>query len=158
VCQSYRHLARNKEKCDLRKDANNGEACPPQCGQCPGRHTTNKCTTPRVKKDCCNCSDTHNAFNISGPTFIKKAQEYNQRNPNNLLPYFITDKSYTQNILPTNTPHNPTLTQYTPPEKNPSLTQRQTTLNNYQRTRPPSTAASGANTATPGLPPHPNWT
>jgi hypothetical protein len=160
ICQGYGHLARDKDKCGLQKNTEEGETCTPQCGRCPGRHETSNCKESRDKKFCINCiSTTHNSFDRACPTFLRKSEEFDQRNPDNLMPYFITDEPYTQHILPDNAPRNPILTKHTPPPAPPTArsSKRQTTLDN-SRTWHPKTPATATTevinaSATPHLPP-----
>jgi hypothetical protein len=81
-CQGWNHLARD---CPEEKDT---------CGNCAGPHRTISCLTN--EKKCVSCkSEGHASWSRECPTFIRKVDEYNNRNPDNLLQYFPTADSWT---------------------------------------------------------------
>jgi len=80
-CQDYGHKA---SECDK----------PTACGTCGKGHKTNECNAPMGTTWCVSCNvETHASWDRKTcPTFIKKAEEYDRRNPDNLLPYFPDNK------------------------------------------------------------------
>jgi hypothetical protein len=81
-CQGWNHLARD---CTEDKDT---------CGNCAGPHRTVSCLTS--DKRCVSCkTDDHASWSRKCPTFIRRTDEYNNRNPDNLLQYFPTADSCT---------------------------------------------------------------
>jgi hypothetical protein len=121
-CQGWNHFAK---ECPSTED---------KCGNCTGAHRTNTCTTPNNRK-CASCnSNDHASWCRTCPTFIKKQEDFNVRNPDNSLQYFPSADSWTwttndkpQATLP------PKITAPTaPPRSNPNPTQRQ---NNYGQVR-----------------------
>ena len=81
-CQGWNHLAKD---CTEEKDT---------CGNCAGPHRTNSCLTKDIRCASCKTED-HASWNRSCPTFLRKAAEFNNRNPDNLLQYFPTADSWT---------------------------------------------------------------
>ena len=81
-CQGWNHIAR---ECTEEKDT---------CGNCAGPHRTASCLTN--EKRCVSCkSDDHASWSRSCPTFLRKSDEFNNRNPDNSLQYFPTADSWT---------------------------------------------------------------
>ena len=81
-CQGWNHLAKD---CPEEKDT---------CGNCAGPHRTNSCLTN--EKKCVSCKiEGHGSWSRTCPTFVRKFDEYNNRNPDNLLQYFPTADSWT---------------------------------------------------------------
>ena len=71
----------------------------------------------------------HASWSCTCPTFLKKIEEFNLRNPNNSLQYFPTDDSWTWN-----TNNRPSPNYNLPPRPHPTNTQmsrRPQTLKNY---------------------------
>ena len=81
-CQGWNHLAKD---CTEEKDT---------CSNCAGPHRTNSCLTKDIRCASCKTED-HASWNRSCPTFLRKAAEFNNRNPDNLLQYFPTADSWT---------------------------------------------------------------
>lgn len=81
-CQGWNHLARD---CTEEKDS---------CGNCAGPHRTNSCLTQ--DKRCVSCkTEDHASWSRMCPTFIRKTDEFNSRNPDNLLHFFPTSDPWT---------------------------------------------------------------
>jgi hypothetical protein len=64
------------------------------CGNCAGPHRTNSCLTNERRCTFCKMDD-HGSWSRTCPTFIRKAAEFNNRNPDNLLQYFPTADCWT---------------------------------------------------------------
>jgi hypothetical protein len=94
-CQGWNHLARD---CTEEKDT---------CGNCAGPHRTNSCLTNDKRCVSCKTGD-HASWSRDCPTFIKKTDEYNNRNPDNLLQYFPTADSWTWSATFRSAPTPPT--------------------------------------------------
>ena len=94
-CQGWNHLAK---ECTEEKDT---------CGNCAGPHRTNSCLTKDTRCASCKTED-HASWNRACPTFLRKAAEFNNRNPDNLLQYFPTADSWTWSAM-TKTPPPPIL-------------------------------------------------
>ena len=81
-CQGWNHFAK---ECTVEKDT---------CDNCAGPHRTSNCLT--TEKKCASCkSNDHASWSRSCPTFLKKLDEFNIRNPDNSLQYFPTADSWT---------------------------------------------------------------
>ena len=81
-CQGWNHIAK---ECTEEHD---------KCGNCAGNHRTSNCLT--TERKCASCkSNDHASWSRICPTFLKKQDEYNIRNPDNLLQYFPTDEPWT---------------------------------------------------------------
>ncbi|KAF6761384.1 hypothetical protein DFP72DRAFT_781362, partial [Ephemerocybe angulata] len=75
-CQLYGHIARDcKNKDDI-------------CGTCgTSGHWTAQCSTPQTRR-CISCrGSNHASWDRQCPEFIRRCYEYDQRNPENTLPY-----------------------------------------------------------------------
>jgi hypothetical protein len=75
------------------------------CGNCTKNHRTNDCPTPTVRK-CVSCkTDDHASWSRDCPTFTKKLNDMNDRNPENTLQYIPTADpwTWTANVRPTQT-------------------------------------------------------
>ena len=81
-CQGWNHIAK---ECTAEHD---------KCGNCAGEHRTSNCYTTEQRCTSCNSSD-HASWSRHCPTFLKKLDEYNARNPDNLLQFFPTDEPWT---------------------------------------------------------------
>jgi hypothetical protein len=90
-CQGWNHMARE---------------CPEmfnKCGSCGEKHNTSDCTQPR-KTRCASCNtDDHASWSRECPTFLRKVEDFNARNPENVLPYFPTSDPWTWSSGATNT-------------------------------------------------------
>ena len=74
-CQGWNHFAK---ECTEQNDT---------CGNCTKSHRTNTCSNFHQK--CVSCkSDDHPSWSQNCPTFIKKTEEFNERNLDNLLQFF----------------------------------------------------------------------
>ena len=81
-CQGWNHLAKD---CTEEKD---------KCSNCTGLHRTSSCLIPT--RSCVSCkSSDHASWSRSCPAFLKKINEFNSRNPDNLLQYFPTANPWT---------------------------------------------------------------
>ena len=81
-CQGWNHFAK---ECTAENDI---------CGNCAGPHRTSNCLT--TEKNCVSCkSKDHASWSRSCPTFLRKLDEFNIRNPDNSLQYFPTADSWT---------------------------------------------------------------
>ena len=75
------------------------------CGSCAERHRTDECEN-HSKLRCVSCkSDTHASWSRECPTFLRKAEDYNERNPDNLFPFYHTSDSWTWTGSDTNLKH-----------------------------------------------------
>lgn len=82
-CQLYGHMARECKQ--------QGETCA-YCGE---SHRSSTCTNAK-KKHCRPCGTAgHTATDRMCPTFQKKCQDFNGRNPDNALPFFPTNDPWT---------------------------------------------------------------
>ena len=82
-CQGWNHMAKN---CLEVYDT---------CGSCAERHRTDECGN-HSKVRCVSCkSDSHASWSRECPTFLRKAEDYNERNPDNLFPFFPTSDTWT---------------------------------------------------------------
>ena len=77
-CQGWNHFAKDCVE--------EGE----KCGNCTKNHRTTECPTPQAR--CCvSCkSDNHASWSRECPTFVKKLNDFNDRNPENALQYVPT--------------------------------------------------------------------
>jgi hypothetical protein len=91
-CQGWNHMARD---------------CPEMfstCGNCAGEHKTADCPTPRARR-CVSCqSNSHASWSRECPTFLRRVRDFNERNPENLLPFFPTADPWTWSTGDTNPP------------------------------------------------------
>jgi hypothetical protein len=82
-CQGWNHIAR--ECAEMFST----------CSNCAGKHKTADCTQPNRKR-CVSCkSEDHASWSRECPTFLRKAEGFNERNPDNLLPFFPTSDPWT---------------------------------------------------------------
>ena len=82
-CQGWNHMARD---CSATND---------RCSNCAGDHKTTACLEPH-KKGCVSCNSlNHSSWSRECPTFLRKVDEFNSRNPENLLPLFPTADPWT---------------------------------------------------------------
>jgi len=81
-CQGWNHFATD---CNEEKD---------RCGNCAEQHRTISCLTS--KKNCVSCNtNDHPSWSRSCPTFLRKLDEFNVRNPDNSLQFFPTADAWT---------------------------------------------------------------
>jgi hypothetical protein len=82
-CQGWNHMARD---------------CPEtssKCGNCAEGHKTAECTQPR-KTRCVSCgTNDHASWSRDCPALLRRVDDYNERNPENLLPFFPTSDPWT---------------------------------------------------------------
>ena len=133
-CQHYGHIARN---CKATHDT---------CGTCGGQHRTANCTAYRTVY-CVVCrSHNHASWGRTCPEFKKRCTTLNDNFPENNMPYFPSDASWTQVTKPVS----PARRAPTPSNSPPSKTNSPTTL---RPSRTPSTAPPRPPPApTPSLP------
>ena len=81
-CQGWNHFTK---ECTEKSD---------KCGNCAGDHRTTHCSSSECKCVSCNTNE-HASWSCNCPTFIKKTEEFNSRNPENSHQYFPTAKSWT---------------------------------------------------------------
>ncbi|KAL1658928.1 hypothetical protein GGF50DRAFT_21583, partial [Schizophyllum commune] len=64
------------------------------CGSCGGPHTSVKCNA--LKHFCSNCKEEgHAVWDRTCHTFLAKCAEYDARNPENTMPFYVTDELWT---------------------------------------------------------------
>ena len=81
-CQGWNHFA---------KDCIEGND---KCGNCTGAHQTSDCLSNN--KACVSCrTNDHASWSRSCPIFVKKIDEFNNRNPDNSLQFFPTSDPWT---------------------------------------------------------------
>ena len=74
------------------------------CGTCGGEHRTVDCSE-EGKKYCVSCkSDTHASWDRGCPEFIKRCSWYDDKHPDNMLRFFPTDETWTQEARPPRLP------------------------------------------------------
>ena len=82
-CQGWNHYAK---ECTEESD---------RCGNCTKNHRTSDCPTP-LTRACVSCkTDDHASWSRDCPTFIKKQNDFNDRNPENALQYIPTADPWT---------------------------------------------------------------
>jgi hypothetical protein len=95
-CQGWNHFAKDCQEKDEK------------CGNCTLHHRTNDCPTPAARR-CVSCkTDDHASWSRDCPTFIRKLNDFNDRNPENALQYIPTAEPWTwtlnTNTIPTAQP------------------------------------------------------
>ena len=81
-CQGWNHFAKD---CNEEKNT---------CGSCAGEHRSSSCLVN--ERRCVSCkTDDHASWSRSCPTFLRKTEEYNTRNPENSLQFFPTTDPWT---------------------------------------------------------------
>jgi hypothetical protein len=91
-CQRWNHMARD---CKERGST---------CSNCAGTHMTFACKTPHIK-GCISCkSNEHASWSRECPTFLRKVEDFRERNPETALPFFPTEDHWTWS---TSSPTNP---------------------------------------------------
>jgi hypothetical protein len=82
-CQGWNHMARE---------------CPEPystCGNCGEKHKTAECTHPKRTR-CVTCkTNDHASWSRECPSLLRRIGDYNERNPENLLPFFLTSDPWT---------------------------------------------------------------
>lgn len=74
------------------------------CGACSENHSTRDCSNPH-KRICATCKDnTHASWDRNCPAFIQRCEAYNNRFPENNLPFFPTDEDWTLTTRPDKIP------------------------------------------------------
>jgi hypothetical protein len=82
-CQQWNHYAK---ECIADHDT---------CGNCAEHHRTNQCPD-HTKQRCASCNSTdHASWSRECPTFMRKVEECNRRNPENSLPFIPSDEPWT---------------------------------------------------------------
>jgi hypothetical protein len=82
-CQGWNHFAK---ECIEEHD---------KCGNCTKNHRTNDCPNP-LTRACVSCkTDDHASWSRDCPTFVKKLNDFNDRNPENALQYIPTAEPWT---------------------------------------------------------------
>ena len=82
-CQGWNHYAK---ECTEETD---------RCGNCTKNHRTSDCPTP-LTRACVSCkTDDHASWSRDCPTFVKKLNDFNDRNPENALQYIPTADPWT---------------------------------------------------------------
>ena len=84
-CQGWNHLAK---ECTEERD---------KCANCAGSHRTFSCLVEDRRCVSCNTED-HASWSRKCPTFLRKIDEYNIRNPDNLLQFFPTTDPWTWSV------------------------------------------------------------
>lgn len=138
-CQKYGHIARN---CTATTDT---------CGTCGNQHRTSECTTSNTTR-CVNCrSDQHASWSRSCPDFARRCELINEKFPENSMPYFPTELSWTH----VNQPQRSLPFTYSKPQRAQSppqhATSQQTTIPFQPRPRPPNRLLSPQRPQTPAL-------
>jgi hypothetical protein len=81
-CQGWNHIAK-----DCIEDQS-------KCANCAGNHRTDSCIIG--EKRCVSCkSEDHASWSRNCPTFLRRCDEFNIRNPDNSLQFFPTSDSWT---------------------------------------------------------------
>jgi hypothetical protein len=74
------------------------------CGACGEEHNTNECSNPH-KHFCASCKvNTHASWDRGCPEFIRRCESYNNRFPENNLPFFPTVEAWTLTTRPDKIP------------------------------------------------------
>ena len=92
-CQGWNHMARD---CIEPKD---------KCSNCAENHRSEECGQLKTITRCVSCkSNDHASWSRECPTFLRKVEELNERNPENRLPFFPTTEPWTWSMGSTNLP------------------------------------------------------
>jgi hypothetical protein len=87
-CQGWNHFAK---ECILTHD---------RCGNCAEEHRTDQCPNPQQLR-CFSCNtDGHASWSKECPTYIRKIEENDRRNPENNLQFIPTDEPWTWTARP----------------------------------------------------------
>ena len=74
------------------------------CGTCGEAHRTNHCTN-REKRHCVSCGgSTHASWDRNCPEFIRRCAIFDERNPQNAMPYYPTEHDWTLTVRPERIP------------------------------------------------------
>ena len=74
------------------------------CGTCGEAHRTNHCTN-KEKRHCVSCGgNTHASWDRNCPEFIRRCTIFDERNPQNAMPYYPTEHDWTLAIRPERIP------------------------------------------------------
>jgi len=91
-CRKWGHLA---AECPSDKDV---------CGNCGEEHRTSMCKK-RSQPYCVACKeDTHASWSRNCPEFIRRCMVYDERNPENSMPYFPTEHDWSLTVRPYSIP------------------------------------------------------
>jgi len=91
-CRNWGHLA---AECTSSKDV---------CGSCGEEYRTNTCRK-RSQPYCVSCKeDMHASWSRSCPEFIRRCMIYDERNPENSMPYFPTEHDWSLTVRPHSIP------------------------------------------------------
>ena len=110
-CQGWNHFAK---ECQVETN---------KCGNCTKGHRTSDCPTPE-ERICVSCEvEGHASWSRECPTFIKKLNDLNDRNPENTLQYIPTSEpwTWTTSAKPAPQPHRSSH----PPPARPPVTRDQ---------------------------------
>lgn len=99
-----------------------------KCGNCAENHNTADCHQPK-KMRCVSCNtEDHASWSRTCPTFLRKIEDYNRRNPENMLPYYPTSDPWTWSSGDTHAPQtSANFNAYTIKKANSLSKQRSTT-------------------------------
>jgi hypothetical protein len=88
-CQGWNHVA---STCDKPDDV---------CGTCgSSNHKTNNCDSTGQKK-CISCNaDDHTSWDRNCPTFLRKCEEQNMQNQENVMPFFPSKEEWSWSLNP----------------------------------------------------------
>jgi hypothetical protein len=121
-CQGWNHMARDCSETSSK------------CSNCAGEHNTADCPQPRTKR-CLSCKTAdHASWSRECPVFLRKVDEFNERNPENLLPFFPTADPWTWSTGNTNATN--VDKRQSVPKTASKLTERTKTINNRDSPRP----------------------
>lgn len=88
-CQGYNHVA---NECIIRRDI---------CARCGEEHRSNRCHSNSLQ--CTPCGATgHASSNRTCPTFLRKCEEHDMKNLENMLPFFPLMESWMWEATPPN--------------------------------------------------------
>jgi len=91
-CRRWGHLA---AECPSEKDT---------CGNCGEEHRTDTCKN-RNKPFCVACKEnTHASWSRDCPEFIRRCMIYDERRPENVMPYFPTEHDWSLTVQPNSLP------------------------------------------------------
>jgi len=91
-CRGWGHFA---AQCSSNNDT---------CGSCGGEHRTNNCDDPQ-RRHCASCkANTHAAWDRKCPEFIWRCKLYDEKFPENKLPFFPTDENWMLTTRPDRVP------------------------------------------------------
>ncbi|KAF8219261.1 hypothetical protein L208DRAFT_1553222, partial [Tricholoma matsutake] len=86
-CQGYNHVA---HECIISRDI---------CARCGENHRTSDCSAATLLcTPCRKCGHASNDWTC--PTFLRKCNEHDERNPENLLPFYPSTETWTWEAAP----------------------------------------------------------